>query len=248
MATGEEVSTYYGDYSKFDLKELVKNAMWRDLLIELVESNKLDPWNIDIAVIAEEYLGAIKRMKVLDLHVPANIIFAASVLLRMKSEMLHLFYDPEQEAEAVEPEPEEIVGRQVPEVPGLIFKLRMQPRKKITLEELMDALEEAMKVQEKREQIKLEESMPVQIRISREDIGMRMRKVFGLIKAHADSYKMATFADLAGRINSTESVLLDLFVPLLFLAHRGYITLSQDEFFDEIFVRLKKDEIDDERE
>lgn len=244
MAAGEELSTYYNSYGRFDIEELVKNTMWRDLLFELVDSNKLDPWNIDIAVIAEEYAHAIKKMKVLDLHVPANIIFAASVLLRMKSETLQIFEDMNQANSGEEGEAADIIPVSHPEVPGIIFKLRTQPKRKITLEELMDALEEAMKMQEKKEKHYEEYNAPLLIKISREDIGSRMHKVFDMIKSRMDAYKMVTFADLSMQAGNEGSILLDVFVPLLFLAHRDYIMLSQDNFFGEIFVRLKKDELD----
>ncbi|MEM3227793.1 MAG: ScpA family protein [Candidatus Micrarchaeaceae archaeon] len=245
MATGTEVSAYYGS---FDLEELVKNAMWKDLLVELVQSNKLDPWDIDIAVIAEKYLHAIKRMKVLDLHIPANIIFAASLLLRMKSEMLQLFDLEAQDAvQESDGEPGDGIPLEVPNVPDIIFKMRTQPKRKITLEELMDALEEAIKKQDKREMREAEIRAPVQIKINMEDIGRRMQRVLDIIKGHVDQYKMLTFTELERSASKTDSVLLDIFVPLLFLAHRGYIALSQESFFDEIFIRLKREEIDAEQ-
>ncbi|MGC8478824.1 MAG: segregation/condensation protein A [Candidatus Micrarchaeia archaeon] len=244
MAAGEELSTYYDSYGKFDIEELVKNTMWKDLLFELVESNRLDPWDIDIAVIADEYARAIKKMKVLDLHMPANIIFAASVLLRMKSETLQIFEDLDQIEGNSEGDAVDLIPTAQPEVPGIIFKLRTQPKRKITLEELMDALEEAMKMQDKKEKREEEYSTPLLIKISREDIGSRMRKIFDMIKLRMDAYKMVTFADLASQASGQGSVLLDVFVPLLFLAHKDYIVLSQDNFFGEIFVRLKKDELD----
>ncbi|MEM3827295.1 MAG: ScpA family protein [Candidatus Micrarchaeaceae archaeon] len=245
MATGTEVSAYYGS---FDLEELVKNAMWKDLLVELVQSNKLDPWDIDIAVIAEKYLHAIKRMKVLDLHIPANIIFAASLLLRMKSEMLQLFDLEAQDAvQESDGEPGDGIPLEVPNVPDIIFKMRTQPKRKITLEELMDALEEAIKKQNKREMREAEIRAPVQIKINMEDIGRRMQRVLDIIKGHVDQYKMLTFTELERSASKTDSVLLDIFVPLLFLAHRGYIALSQESFFDEIFIRLKREEIDAEQ-
>lgn len=237
MATETEVSLYR---ERFDLEELVKNTMWRELLVELVEGNKLDPWDIDISVIAEKYVQAIRKIKVLDLHVPANIIFAASVLLRMKSELMPVFEEIHDEAVPEEILPDGQIAMARPDASGIVFKFRVQPRKKITLEELMDALEGAMKFQERREEIRFE-ALPVHIRITREDIGKRMEGVLALIKENVDSYGMSTFAAIASKFASTEGVLIGLFVPLLFLANTNRIAMRQDEFFEEIFIKLKSE-------
>ncbi len=85
---------------KLDLGEFVKNATWRELLAELVKSKQLDPWDIDIAEIVDNYIDIIKQMKILDLKIPANIVLAASILLHMKSDALSLgFGDTENYAD-----------------------------------------------------------------------------------------------------------------------------------------------------
>src|SRR5271167_4188985 len=74
-----------------DVIDLVYNeATWRDLLVDLVEKNKLDPWNIDIIEIVDKYIDTVKKLKVLDLRVPANIILAAAILLRLQSNYISL--------------------------------------------------------------------------------------------------------------------------------------------------------------
>ena len=239
MATETEVSLYR---EKFDLEELVKNTMWKELLIELVEGNKLDPWDIDIAVISDKYVQAIRKMKVMDLHVPANIIFAASVLLRMKSELLPVFEDVQEEAVVEVGDVGDIPEIIRPDASGMVLKFRVQPKKRITLEELMDALEDAMKFQEKREEGARLSIPPVQIRITREDIDKRMTGVMNLIKGMVDRYGMVTFATLATGYTSADGILIGLFVPLLFLANTDKIAIRQDEFFEEIFIKLKSEE------
>jgi segregation and condensation protein A len=234
MATGT-VGVMATSRSRFDLEELVKNATWRELLIELVESNKLDPWDIDLSVVIDEYIQAIKQMKILDLRIPANMILAASILLRMKSEMVSVFKIEEQ-AEAIE-ENGGIV-RVVPEVAPLVYRFRAQPKRKITLEDLMDALAEAMKVKGLREVVWNEEHEPLQILIHEADIDERIESAYALVKANLDPYNATTFSALALKFNSVESILMDLFIPLLFLAHKDRITLMQEKFFDEIIIRL----------
>jgi segregation and condensation protein A len=231
-ATAESICAYKAG---IDLEDLVSNATWRELLFDLVESNKLDPWDIDIAKIVESYIAVVKEMRVLELHIPANIMLAASILLRMKSDSMGIFAEPEAEVE----EPGMQQGRVIPEVPELVPRLRMQPRRKISLNELMDALNEAIKISSKREVVERERFEPLaNIAIGKEDIDDKIEAALGLVKSDVDREGVTTFARIAKGFDSMEGRLLDLFVPLLFLANMKKVMLMQEEFFDEIFIRL----------
>lgn len=81
MTSSVEVATYSSD---LNLQEFVRNATWRELLVDLIDENKLDPWDIDIIKVVDSYVSAVRKMQIMDLHIPANIILAASILLRMK--------------------------------------------------------------------------------------------------------------------------------------------------------------------
>ncbi len=73
---------------KLNLEELVAQPTWRDELRLMVEEESLDPWNIDIADIADKFVQRIHKFKTLDLVLPANLILAAAILLHLKSEAL----------------------------------------------------------------------------------------------------------------------------------------------------------------
>jgi chromatin segregation and condensation protein Rec8/ScpA/Scc1 (kleisin family) len=102
----------------------------------------------------------------------------------------------------------------------------------------MDALDDAMKMVQHREEREIAQSIPVQFYVNDDDIDEKMERVYSLVKKNADEYRTTTFANLARLFGSSESILLDLFVPLLFLAHKGRVSMKQDSFFDEIFVML----------
>jgi segregation and condensation protein A len=235
MTNGLAVTTTYS--SDLNLQEFVKNATWRELLTELIATNKIDPWDIDLIKVVDSYIDAVKKMRVMDLHIPANIILAASILLRMKSDTINIL-QIEETLEAEEPvQP----GRVPPDVPNLVPRLRLQPKRKITLNELMDALGDAIKVNERRESIVRQRAEPVNIIIEKDDIDEKMSNAYNLVKQNVDREGMTTFAQLSASFSSIESKLLALFVPLLFLAHNGELILMQDEFFNEIFVKLNSD-------
>lgn len=78
--------------------------MWRfeeehpfALAYRLVEEGKLDPWDVDISVLARAYMEEIRRHELLDLRVPARAVLAASFLLKKQAEVL--FPEPKQRRE-----------------------------------------------------------------------------------------------------------------------------------------------------
>ncbi len=238
-----EVTTF--DQRGFEIEDFVKNATWRELLVELVDKNKLDPWNIDIIKVVDGYVTFVKKMKVLDLHIPANIILAASILLRMKSDTLKVF-----EIEEPEPVVDDIATgpRIFPDIPALVPRMRLQPSKRVTLMELMSALDEAMKIKEKREILVEQAHVTMPFFINKEDIDEKIENIYQMLSSHVDKTGLTTFAYMANKFTHEESILLDLFIPLLFLAHNERITIMQEKFFDEIFIKLNTGKRDGKRE
>lgn len=220
--------------SSADVLNLVYNeATWRDLLVDLVNRNKLDPWNIDIIYIVDKYVETVKKLKVLDLRVPANIILAAAILLRMKSGLISM---PEyEEAEMVA---EEGIVRPDITVDPLNFRLRIAPKRKISLNELITALDEAISIKDTRTAFIPREPISIPISLENFDIEAETDHIYDVIYQNADRGKMITFKQLS-ELAATEDVLLGLFIPLLFLAHKERVILIQEKFFSEIIIALK---------
>lgn len=235
MATTESQLSMIESTDQLNLVEFVKNATWRELLIELIDTNKLDPWNIDIVKVVDGYVTVVKKMKVLDLHIPANIILAASILLRMKSDSLVIF---KVEAEQIMEEPDAI-QRVMPEIPQLVPRLRLQPHKRITLIELMHALDSAMRIKDDRQKTIQQATTPPEFHIPKDDSDERIESAYKLVESNVDNTGLITFARLANKFNHSESILLNLFVPLLYLVHKNRIVMMQEKFFDEIFIKLE---------
>lgn len=204
---------------------------WKDVLVSLVRENKVDPWNIDIVDIVDKYIEHVKRMKILDLRLPANIILAASILLRLKSEMLVI------EEQAYQEEEREERIRQNVNVDSLVFRLRLPPRRRVTLAELMSALDEAMKLKENRMQSQKQEPFQLPMKFDKIDINAEADYIYGALKKRAGKEGLLTFLDAMDTIK-TDDVLLRLFIPLLFLHHKERIDLMQEVFLGEIVIRL----------
>ncbi len=59
-----------------------------DLLLHLIQKNKVDIYDIPIAMITEQYLAYLNEMKKADLDVMSEFIVMATTLLRIKAQML----------------------------------------------------------------------------------------------------------------------------------------------------------------
>ncbi len=214
----------------FNIESFVKEATWKDILIELVEKNKLDPWDINLVDLVEKYLEVVKQVKVLDLRIPANIILAASILLRLKSEML----DVEEQV----PEPEEMAyERSAVQVGELIPRLKLPKKSRVTLSELISALDEAMKLKEEKEAMYASKPAPIPIIIDRVDVEASANELYKELGSCADSKHMLTLKYLISRLPQKDA-LLDIFVPLLFLANHNRVLLIQEKFFGEIIIAI----------
>ncbi|MGC8676165.1 MAG: segregation/condensation protein A [Candidatus Micrarchaeia archaeon] len=213
-----------------DLEQFVREATWKDLLFELVRRNAIDPWDINISKLVEEYLAAIRAIRLLDLKVPANMMLAAAILVRLKSDMLNL--EDEEQPQAEEEQPQQQLLADV-----LTPRVRLPPKRKITLAELISALDEAIKTKESREQKFAEMQRPVPFAVSIADVEAEANAVYETLKKHADSTGMLTFSELCA-ISPEKNLLLELFLPLLFLAQSGKVDLFQERFFGELLIKV----------
>jgi segregation and condensation protein A len=213
-----------------DLEALVSETNWKEMLIDLVETEKLDPWSIDIAVIADKFVERVRTLQMLDLHVAANVILASSILLRMKTETL-LFEETQEEQNG------EMETRTIPQIPSLTLKLRLPPPRRLTLQELIKAIEEIMKIQQHvKKTIQPIQQNVFQINMNEKDIDALIEETFNSVKEKVDSYGLVTFSQLIK--NKDLEGVIKTFVPLLFLQKNGKVQLFQEEFFGEIFVKL----------
>ena len=222
--------------SGIDIERLVEFPTWKKMLLDLAVKEDFDPWNIDISEIAEKYIERIKKMKTLDLHVPANLILAASILLRFKSDTIRI---DEGEEQAVEDEM--YIGEEGPpvEIPMLTIARRIPPKRKVTLRELIEAVEKVFEEQKRRAELRKKVKIPrdIIIELRGEDIGKRMRKVYEKVKKKADEKGLATLSQLT---EGDRKKTMENLIPLLFLTKNGTVDIFQEEFFSEIFIQLLK--------
>src|SRR3989344_3373353 len=65
------------------LKE--EEVSWKTIIFDLVKSEQMNPWDIDISLLTQKYLEVIKKLKEHDLKISGKVLLAAAILLKIKS-------------------------------------------------------------------------------------------------------------------------------------------------------------------
>jgi segregation and condensation protein A len=127
---------------------------WQDIFYDLINTEQLDPWDVNIILLTDKYFEKISELEQADFFVSSKVLLAAALLLRIKSEMLlskHirsideiLFGKEEKKVSVLERiELDE-------EIPELIPKSPMPRFKKITLKDLVESLNKAIVTENRR--------------------------------------------------------------------------------------------------
>ena len=58
------------------------------ILVNLARTGKIDPWNIDIVEVTDQYLQMLGELKSQDLKLTGKTLLFAAILLRMKSDSM----------------------------------------------------------------------------------------------------------------------------------------------------------------
>ena len=65
-----------------------KEIGWQEIIYDLINSEQLDPWNVDIIVLTDNYLRRLQKFEEENYFISSKVLLAASLLLRIKSEIL----------------------------------------------------------------------------------------------------------------------------------------------------------------
>ncbi len=223
---------------------------WQSLLLETVKSGEMDPWDINISELTAKYIGMIKQAKVENLRISGKVLLAAAILLRIKSTKLleedvagfdALLADAEDallyNEEGVLP------GSQLDRRP--YQNLRLYPRtpqprkKKVSIYDLIDALQKALEVSKRRELRRIIDLPPLEVPIKAIDIDEAINKIHQQIKDwFATKDGKLTFMHLVP--DDTRQGRVYTFIPLLHLTNARHIDLEQEKHLGEIKIREAK--------
>ncbi|MBI5225756.1 segregation/condensation protein A [Candidatus Micrarchaeota archaeon] len=212
-----------------DLVNFVVQPTWKELLIELVSTEQMDPWDIDVGLVAQKYLELVRGMQSMDLRVPANVVLAAALLLRFKSENL-MVEDETEDADTFE---EQALRDEI--LPELVFRVNRPRRRRMTLDELMKSLEDV--IRKGRKTPPPRQFLPtLLIEVPELDMDQKMQKVYDKVLSLKDSEGIVLFSNLLEEKNA-EQIARHL-LPVLHLVQDHKIHAWQDRFFGEIFIKI----------
>jgi segregation and condensation protein A len=221
---------------------------WQEIIYDLINTEQLDPWNIDIIILSDRYLSKIEQLEEADFFVSSKVLLAAALLLRIKSEILLnkyiksidevLFGNEEKKSTPLERiELDE-------DVPELVPRSPMPRFKKVTLNELMEALNKAIVTENRR--IKKEivnrnalRETGISLPRKKKSIKHQIKQVHENIHLYFKKnkeHKSVPFTKLVGE-NKKERI--EAFYPLLHLENTKKVWLHQETHFEEIHVWLK---------
>jgi len=229
---------------------LNKEIGWKEIIFDLINTEQLDPWNIDIGVLADKFFQKMEEYENIDFFISSNVMLAASLLLRIKSEIVLnkyirsiddiLFGRVDEEKKISSFERIELDE----EIPDLFPKSPMPRYKKLTLNELIESLNKAINTENRRIKktiINQNALRQAGISIPKNNVGIKgsLKSIKEKIIAHFDSNvsnKKVSYTNFIGEGKAERAL---LFFPLLQLETNGDIWLDQEENFSEIHIWLK---------
>ncbi|HLD55782.1 MAG TPA: segregation/condensation protein A [Candidatus Nanoarchaeia archaeon] len=223
---------------------------WKDIIYDLINTEQLDPWDINIVLLTDKFLEKIRQIEETNFFISSKVLLAAALLLRIKSEILLnkyvksideiLFGKKEIGAKVVF---ERIEFNE--EIPELIPRSPMPRFKKVTLNELIESLNKAIVTENRRiKKIIIDKnalrmssySMPKRNFSIKDKIKEIYDKLFEQLK-NEEKIKKITFTQLIGESKEERAV---SFYPLLHLENQKKIWLEQEGHFKEIDIWLKE--------
>ena len=222
---------------------------WQAIIYDLINSEQLNPWDVDLVKLTNRYLEKIKELEEANFFVSSKVLLAASLLLRIKSEILLnqdlcdlddiLFGKSEEkkyEQERIELDDD---------IPDLIPRTPLPRFKRVTLPELMEALGKAMKTEHrriKREILVKQQERYADLVIPKNTVNLKDKidEMYSKLKGFfANSDKQVAFSELVKDFDKKEDKIYS-FVSLLHLDNQQKVWLEQEKHFEEIWVLLKE--------
>lgn len=231
--------------------ETLAEQPWEETLEVLTAD--MDPQNIDIALLTDRYREYISELEEFDLEVPAKAVRISSALLRMKTLALAGDYAEEEQQEPENPMDfeeedfieEEEVEDDEPDIevgPDIEVPVKPKPKRRMSLDELKNALDDAMDVKERREERQQRrEEMDDPVDIDEESLEEKINSLFSRLSGLVGSSKeKVKFDQLLESGDQEEQI--EKFLHVLHLENDRKVDCIQDEWLGELEVKPREEE------
>lgn len=243
----EEVKPGVGQSEVQDLL-FNRDIGWRDILYDLINTEQLDPWNINISLLSQGFLERIQKYEEMDFFVSSKVLLAAALLLRIKSEMiLSRYMKSIDEILFGEKEIKKTTLERIEldeEIPDLIPRSPIPRFRKVTLNELIESLNKAIITENRRIKKAIVDNNALRetgISLPKKTYNIKNRmnnlqdKIISYFKENK-SEKKVPFSFIVGEKREERAL---AFFPILQLENNGKLWLEQEKPFEEIHIWLK---------
>ena len=229
-----------------------------DLLLHLIEKNKIDIYDIPIIEITAQYLEYIRQMQEEDMNIMSEFLVMAATLIDIKCKLL-LPAEVNEEGEEEDPRAElvqklleykmykqmslELRDRQVDASRNLYREQKLPEevekyRPPLDYEQLvgdlnLGKLHEVFRSVIRRQEDKVDPIRSQYGRIEKEEIDMDLKTLY--VEAYAREHKTFSFRKLLEKQGSKAEIIVT-FLIILELMKVGRICISQENIFDDILI------------
>lgn len=219
---------------------------WQSIIYDLIRKEQLDPWNVDISLLSKRYLETIQKLKQHNFFISGKVLLASAILLKIKTLKLLTEYIADFDNQLFQKEEEIFDENQDPvkdhikyEIPSLLIKTPQARKRQLTLNDLMSALEKALKIDEKRKLRYIDRVIAeAQIPEKKIDISKLIKSIYERILNIFKSKEKLTFTELVNSDKKEDKIMN--FIPLLHLDSQQKIDIKQERNFGEIEIYLTK--------
>ena len=228
-----------------------------EILVQMAKNGKIDPWNIDIIDITDKYLSHLFEMKAQNLRATGKTLLFASVLLRLKSNVLEgndIFDFEDENQDDYEISDDEIIDNyELPTNNVISFDEVLQRRtsvkvnrnRTVTLKDLIRQLEFYEKLEQKQSLKQAHERAKRRVRsyanLTADDIVNLAHEEFIENSVLAIQSKLEKIFNKEEKVELHELISIGInkitaYIALLFLTAEGKCDLEQEEFYSDLYV------------
>lgn len=194
------------------------------LLTDVLQLDKVEPWNVDVGKLVVGFLNEMKRMGDIDFRISGNALYSASVIFMRKTrDLVQLGILP----------PEEDNDEEELEIPLIRPPFRLTNRR-VTIEELLIAMDHVLSkgtrrrtTPTKRQYRTKADPITFTMNVDQANIEETLAEVYSDLQRLLKVGESSKFTDIL--VNNTRREIVRVFFSILFLHGRKLIDIWMDE-------------------
>ena len=131
---------------------------WQNIIYELIKTEEMNPWDVDVTLLTQKYLETVKKLQETNFFLSGKVLLASAMLVRIKSTKLleedisnfdNILFHQDETFDELD-DFVEFKERLKVDVPGLGIKTPQSRKRRVSVKDLIGALERALEVNKRR--------------------------------------------------------------------------------------------------